>query len=1443
MARPLTLPRMTSLPQVWARARPLAAIVALPLLLFLALGLRLYGIDWDDGHLYHADERAILTHTDALNLPPISDPGVLLDADESPWNPRWFPYGTLPLYLLKGVQLATDPVLDMDVWELRLAGRAISALADVLTVLTVYLLALRLADRRVALLATALTTLAVLHIQLSHFYAVDTLLTLFVTLSLLFAVRVMQEGGRKSSILAGASVGLALATKFSAAPLLLPLFLAHALSGQGSLRERWPTQAKRLALALGTGLIVLFLAHPYAFLDAGRVLADLREQSEMVRGVRDYTFTRQYIGTLPYLHFIPQLTLFGLGLPVGLMAWAGLLFAIGRVVARRRRGELLLLAWVLPYLLITGSFQVKFLRYLLPITPLLLLFGAQMLVAALDWAKRHRQALVPWARASIALVVVFAAFYALAFTSIYSRPHTAVGASEWLTSQGLPDNTTILREHWDDSIPDLGRYQVEELPLYDPDGPWKTQTLVQGLSRGDYLVLYSSRLYGSIPRLTERYPDSARYYRLLLQGDLGYQLVHFEATYPSLLGVAFTNDTFSRPGMPVPDLLAQHRPAFLTFDLGYADDSFTVFDHPKVLIFENQGRLSEEQLQHLLSRTGTAAPPFDPMVMPAAEWAAQRAGGTWQEIVPADGLGDRLPLLMWLALVYAASLAVLPLGLTVFRFLPDRGYLLSRPLGLLLLAYVPWLLASLKWATFSRGSILLGLGLLVALSAWLWVRNKEDLWGFVKQRWRLLLTGEVLFLAAFLSFTLIRMANPDLWHPWHGGEKPLDFAYLNAVVRSTYMPPFDPWFAGGAINYYYFGHFMVATLIKATGVPPAIAFNLAVPLFFAMTVGAAFSIGYNLAEGARRALTTPRGASIPAWSPLVAAVASVLFLTVLGNLDGAIQLVGGAWERLAGDGAFPAFDYWRSRSMMPPDPPGFEITEFPLFAFLFADLHAHLMALPLTLLALGLAVNTLLAGRAGANQAAFLASLVLLSLTVGALWATNAWDFPIYLGIAVILLVAGEYLRRRRLDLALLGRGLGITLLLVALAVLLWLPYHLRLNNVFDGFVGSPVQTNLGQYLAIHSLFMFLVLSFLGVGIWQHGRAFLRRLLSEDGNPIPSPMLWGLTALGLVVLTFLLALALLGYVTVAFLLVLVLLVLFLVWRWLHPAAIQGNAAEASFVLVPLLLLGLAFVMAAAVDLVVVRKGLARMDTLFKVYFQAWVFLALAGAYILWHLGFVTGFFRGIGLHKGLWLAGLALLLLSTSVFPVLGTRARLSERFEVIPLTLDGTAYMEHAVYTDERGAVELRWDRDAINWLQENVVGSPVIVEGLTPLYHWGSRISVYTGLPTVVGWDFHEIHRKCGQNPCQAVHTRLQDVDTIYATESPDEALRLLHGYGVTYLYLGETEQRYYPPEGLAKFAAMAQSGQLQVVYRNQAVSIFHVGQPGAEQLALIDPSLRSP
>ena len=276
------------------------------------------------------------------------------------------------------------------------------------------------------------------------------------------------------------------------------------------------------------------------------------------------------------------------------------------------------------------------------------------------------------------------------------------------------------------------------------------------------------------------------------------------------------------------------------------------------------------------------------------------------------------------------------------------------------------------------------------------------------------------------------------------------------------------------------------------------------------------------------------------------------------------------------------------------------------------------------------------------------------------------------------------------------------------------------------------------------------------------------------------------------------------------------------WSWGGTSVWARGAAP--YTLLPLGLLAMALAIGVGVDLLVMKGDIDRQNTVFKLYLQAWLFFALAGSYALWHLGFVRGWFTRPRLITGAWTAGLLVLLTASAVYPVLGTGARLDNRFATTPLTLDGTAYMENAVYFDPE-ETELKWDLHAINWLRDNLEGTPVVLDGRTPLYRWGSRVSVYTGLPTVLGWDWHQRQQRCGVDPCPAVYEREAAVIRMYAGQDEEETLSLLREYDVDYVYVGQTERQYYPEEGLAKFEAMRERGVLSVAYENPEVTVYRV------------------
>ena len=1467
----------------WA-LRPSAAGWSVPpllaLILLLAFLVRIHGVDWDQNGLFHPDERSVYLRTDCMYRLLVEAPGwesctehdpfqqaepgfpsltVFLNADKSSLNPHWFPLGSIILYLLVGIKLLASPFLTMELRDLAMAGRLLSTLADVGAVAMVYLLGKRLYSKNAGLLAAALVAFAVVHIQHSHYYRPETFSNLFTLASFWFMMQVMEKNRIRDSALLGLFVGLAFATKISMAPILLSLaalygrlFIgalckpAHA-GGTADPSDRPALLEKAALRALLGGFIaiaVYLFWTPYSILAFPEFLFWNLRELDVVRNAGSVPYTVQYIEAPKLLYELRQTITWGLGYPLGLLAWGGFLATILINLRRPRWGQVLILLWAVPLLIIVTRVDVKFLRYTFPLMPVIIMMGAGTALMGIDWVKRHKPAMLKAAQIALGAILGATVFYGLAFQAVYSSPHTAVQASRWINSN-IPEESFILTDnHWDEGIPDLGRYRLAQIPIFEGDTILKINSMAADLAEADYLVFYSNRTYGAVARAPERYPYSSNYYVLLFSGNLGYQLEESFSAYPSLLGVYFVDDPFRRAGVPIPSGLDRDQ-GLLSINMGYADNDHVTYDHPLVMLFKNTGRLDGDALAGMiLSVEPEPDRPLQLLLTPD-ELATQRSGGTWSEIFNPSSLSNRLPVLAWLILVQLAALAVLPIGFLLFRGLHDRGYLLSKILAVLLLAYLPWLLAALGILDFTRLSIYLGLAGTAAAGAYVAFTRRDDILAFLKARWRVLALEEALFIVAFLVFLGLRWANPDLWHPFRGGEKPMDFAYLNAVIRSSTIPPYDPWFAGGYLNYYYCGQFILATLIKATGILPEVAFNLAVPLLFALTAGGAFSVVYNLTSAMRQRSIARLDAHLqvpgeetslssgpgPSWGPAAAGIAGVLLVTVLGNLGAAVQLVQSGLDKLRDDASFPMFDYWAPSRMIPDQ---IAITEFPFWTFLFADPHAHMIVIPFTLLAAGLSLSLVLDPKAlssGWKRAVL--PLAILGITVGSLAAINTWDYPTYMALAVAGIFIASYANHKSLSLAFLKSASLKALFAIAVSYIAFLPFHSRFVAFSAGIHSSDFQTPIQYYLGIHALFLFFVVSYLA---YESFRYLKLRRTDEDGEGSASTLSRLVRPLSLhriAILTgsafflFMLSVYLTagGYGTVAFLFALTVTAALLGVRRL----LDRNDSSHHHFFILVLVIG-ALGLGITVDLVTANNDIDRMNTIFKLYLQAWVLYALASAAILWYLTTSARIsLRSMTWLKGVWAGLLTLLVLSVSIFPVLGARSRLADRFDTSFTGLNGAAFMEETTYSDAEGPIELRHDWDAIQWLRREVQGSPVIAEGSTEphRYRWGGRYSIYTGLPSIIGWSWHQIQQRHGEQ--STVGERLSDLNTLYTTTNTTIAATILRRHNVEYIVVGELERLYYPAPGLAKFDTMADQGVVKV-YSNAQVDIYQV-EDGSE------------
>ena len=1460
-------------------------------ILVVALGLRLNGVNWDQGYGFHPDERDIYMRsgcmyellTDAPNAqdcgylrdvpdaqPGLPGVGTLLDKDRSPLNPRWFPLGSILIYLMVFFRSVAELFTDLNSMDMRYFGRPLSALADVGSVAMVFILGRRLYGRGVGLLAAGLTAVSVIHIQNSHFFRPETFSVFFTLVSFWAMWRMLERKRLRDSALLGLMLGLAMAPKVSILPILAPLFLVYWYRVLDEADGYWsgitPELVRRIfghaALAAVIAAGVFLTTAPYALLDIKAFAGDVATQADMARNAGLWPFTVQYIGTPAFIYQIQQSSVWGLGIPLGVVAWMSIPFTAlaAKFSKSDRRADLFLLAWVVPGFIFLETFEVHFLRYVFPLMPVMIIMAARLLLWMVE-AARPLASFLSWRRADLArflpglavAVVVFVVgatvFYALAFQRVYAEDHPAVTASQWINDNVARGTAIVSDNHWDEFVPNLYSYDVWQFPVYEADTPQKMDLLAEKLASSEYLVFYSSRPYASAARAPERFPMSNQYYQRLFAGDLGYELDRAFTSFPELLGVSFRDDAIGRAGLERPQPSHPGLESAIQLNLGYADDNVVGYDHPQVLLFRNSAHLDESRIRdQLTSQAQDADRRPVGLLLSAEDIATQQEGGTFSDIVDRDGWTNDLPVLAWLLVVEIIYLAALPFTMFVFRPLPDRGIVLARIFGLLAVTYVAWLAVSLGWMDFSRSAVYVGLAVVAGLSSITLAFRWKEITGFLREHWRLFLFGEALFLVALLGFVLLRHANPDLWHPFRGGEKPMELAYLSAVVRSTSLPPFDPWFAGGYLNYYYWGYFAVSGIVRVTGILPTTAFNIAVPMFFALTVTGAYSLVYNLAEGVRRrridspVITSPERGALPArydgsargrwrrwvWSPVAAGCIGWLFTAVVGNLDGIVQMVQYSWHRVVDGVPFPAFDFWRSSRMLPgmenvdPNPlafwvpeksagfpdVSFHITEFPFFAFLFADLHAHMMVIPFTLLVIGLGLNIVVGLRDG-GRLWTVVSAAALALGLGSLWVVNSWDFPSYAILTVGLLAVAVYftegsVAKKLTLLAVLATGV------VAVSLLAFLPFHQAYETFNSGLDASKWRTPVDRFLGIHGLFLFVIASFLLYQARSTLVALFWIVRRRDSVGTVPGMAWlkYCVAIGLLAAVFFAAA---GYWNVVLLVVFLTLAGIVAWRTL-----TSEAGERSFEIVPLALLVMALFIGIGVDLVRVEGDIGRMNSFFKYYLEIWVLLSIVSAYMLWHLG-ASGFLRpNLGWRSGVWLVVLAVLIGSSLIYTALGSRARLSDRFNDGLSTLDGTAYMAAAVHQEQGQPIEFRWDLEAIRWLQDNVEGSPVVLEAHLEQYHWGARIATYTGLPTVLGWPWHQIQQRTAYS--FTIQERAQHVREMYETTDVERAVELLRQYRVRYVIVGDLERITYANDGLKKFEDLATK-----VFENQGTAIY--------------------
>lgn len=846
-----------------------------------------------------------------------------------------------------------------------------------------------------------------------------------------------------------------------------------------------------------------------------------------------------------------------------------------------------------------------------------------------------------------------------------------------------------------------------------------------------------------------------------------------------------------------------------------------------------------------------------------------------------------LDLFLWYLAATAAGAIAWPIGARLFGVLPERGYTLARPLGLLLIGWLFWLLGSLGFLRNDAGGVVAA-ALIVLAGGLLWQRvaGLRELWDWLRGNVRLVLVSEGLFLVAFAAWAWVRAHYPLIY----GTEKPMEYMFINAILRSPSFPPNDAWLSGHAISYYYFGYILTAALVNVTGTLSSIAFNLMISLVFALTCTGAYGVVLNLMALASRGdmgvgghegpgghkgrpYYADDGGPVALRSSLLApALLAPLLIVVAGNWYGPLGLAhaNGALGNVEVPAVYYDFGQTNANGVInapgvkaglinlytwldlkqintPPvdtgrttwslgnwffgarvvhdrDLLGYEteaITEVPAFSFLLADLHPHVLNLPFVFLALGLALTWLLAALhtplagwftdpLGPGAQDDLVRFGLTAVALGGLAFMNTWDFPIYGFVVVGALVIGLGLRHGLLGVwALRLRVVAWAVILAVGGILLYLPFYFTFQNQAGGLLPNLIYpTRFQQHAVLFAHVLLALVLFMGWLVWR-GRAILDR----------GAALWaGLGVLGLLIVF---ALGLSGaaflnpeinafvmrsvaplsldeasrlmlarrlvdsFASILPAVIIALTAGLIVGLWrqrdsehaMHDVSEPLRSPIVPFVLL-LALSGAGLVLAP--EWVYLRDNFgSRMNTIFKFYYQAWVLWGVAGTFGLWWLA--THAQRVIGaVAGGLVLAGTAASLLFTSGMAAsiygIGTETGRD-------LNLDGAAFL----------ATQFPDDWAAIEWMRANVTDRPVIAEAPGDSYQVDtSRISMATGLPTVLGWVGHEDQWR-GRYFAQ-VSNRIGDLERLYTTRDSTEAQQIMDAYDIEYVIVGNAEYKKY-------------------------------------------------
>ena len=770
--------------------------------------------------------------------------------------------------------------------------------------------------------------------------------------------------------------------------------------------------------------------------------------------------------------------------------------------------------------------------------------------------------------------------------------------------------------------------------------------------------------------------------------------------------------------------------------------------------------------------------------------------------------------LQWWALITLAGAAVLPLTMGWLRNLPDRGVLLARALGLLMIGGLFWLLVNLGLLTNHAGGIALCWLLTLAggtLAFTFGERQGEGDWrGWWQKQKMAIICGEVLFLMLLFGWALVRAQIQEL----ASTEKPMDLMMLSAINNSPSFPPNDAWLSGHSLSYYYFGYMLAASLAKLSGVANAVAFNLTSASWFALSGITIYGVAFNLLRwqgGVLGEEVHGRRRNLPVISGALLAVFFAIWLSnghypivelpyQSGKASPEYLRFWDAKDRCEGSGTVYWWWFGAARSIVDRAPGYMDdcdrayhievIDEFPAFSFLLGDNHPHVFGIPFAALLMALAWHRFTS--AGPPR---LRDTVLYGACLSAQLCINIWDAPIYFS----LLVAAEWLRRWRSKaesrwqqedswaILRFATLLGVFLLACASPLLLTIRTQAR------GLLANlDYPTRVQQLLVVFTPFALLLITFVnrvewryenGKGSWRQASGLtLFLLFALSLFAIFIGLVSGVGNLSQILRAFFARRSqVIYFLSAVFLAVGILF-------FTRQLLLRNRKRMASDFAILLAVLGMLLVLIPEFVYLHDLFG-SRMNTIFKLYYQAWLLFAVAAAYGCYNAIASEGYGRFVT-------GGTLILVIALgALYLPAGINSRI-DNANPQEYSLDGARTVLSAP------------DQALSECLMRKLAGRSVIIAEGLPGHNRRAynvrygRIATISGLPTVIAWEAHQSQWR-GDSYSATVGTRPEDIDNLYRLNDPQLMGEIIRHYGIEYIVWGTEEQHNYGAAAEEKFA----------------------------------------